>query len=604
MNMYGFFRLATAVPVIKTADVKHNLQEMCKLYRQAAEKKAALVLFPELVLTGYSCGDLFFQELLLDSAFDAMKEFAEQTTECIAVFGLPIACGGKIYRAAVVARNGEICGISVPDNADKRYFSDLPEKTTELYGIPAGKNLLFTGDISFTVGENLHCCSKDADIVLLPETLQALPGNGRKNRTLLSLTSGELDITIISASTGCGESTTDILCSGQGLIVSGGSTAAELPVINHSSAIAFADVDISAARTRRRMKQTSCSGAEKIAVGKISGSPDFEFARINPHPFLPEEPSEMYDFCRETLEIQAAGLAHRMKICRAAKAVIGISGGLDSTLALIVTKRSCDMLGLPPSTILAVTMPGFGTTARTKNNALLLAEKLGADIREIPIADACMQHFSDLGHDGKTPDSVYENAQARERTQILMDLANKENGIVIGTGDLSELALGWCTYNGDQMSMYGVNCSIAKSVIPELLEYEAREELSEKSEILFDVIATPISPELLPAAPDGTPGQKTENILGAYELHDFFIWHTLVNGASPEKISAMAEKVFADKYPPEEIARCMQIFLRRFFTQQFKRSAAPDGIQASFLSLSPRGKLMMPSDAAASLWNF
>ena len=604
MNMYGFFRLATAVPVIKTADVEHNFQEMCKLYRQASDKKASLVLFPALALTGSSCGDLFFQEILLDNALCAMKKFAAQTEECIAVFGLPIACGGKIFRAAAVARNGRICGISVPGNGDGRRFSALPDDITELCGIPAGKDLLFTGDITFTVADNLRDSNTDADVILLPETLQALPGSGKKNQIRFALASEELDTTIISASTGCGESTTDILCSGQALIVSGGSIMAELPAINRQSAIAFADADISAARTRKRMKQ-NLSGApcssRKIETGSVNGSPDFEFSRINPHPFLPEEPSEREDFCRETLEIQAAGLAHRMEICRAAKAVIGISGGLDSTLALMVIKRACDMLGLPPSTILAVTMPGFGTTARTKSNALLLAEKLGAEIREIAIGDACAQHFADLGHDGKTPDSVYENAQARERTQILMDLANKENGIVIGTGDLSELALGWCTYNGDQMSMYGVNCSIAKSVIPELLKYEAKE-LPETAEILLDIIATPVSPELLPAAPDGTPGQKTEQRLGADELHDFFIWHTLANGAPPEKISAMAEKVFADKYPPEEIARCMQIFIRRFFTQQFKRSAAPDGIQASAISLSPRGKLAMPSDASASLW--
>ena len=476
----------------------------------------------------------------------------------------------------------------------QRYFTVLPEAVKEIDSIPVVRGTVACGDLSVSFSDT------NADIVLASSALGAVPGRNALIRKKFEVFSSEYQSVIAAVSCGAGESTTDVLYPGYICIAENGRTIASAAPFGRGDKLVFADADIEALRYRRR-----CSGhaavVPELCLATVPEAPDTEFAVIEAHPFLPGDEAARREFCAETLQIQSEALAHRIKCCHAQKMVLGISGGLDSTLALLVLRRVCELLDLPGSDILAVTMPGFGTTGRTKNNALNLAKLIGAEIREISIAQACLQHFADLGHDPECRNSVYENTQARERTQILMDIANGVNGLVIGTGDLSELALGWCTYNGDQMSMYSVNASVPKSIIKDLMEYEISN-FPESADILRDVIATPVSPELLPAADGDTPGQKTEEILGAYELHDFFIWNFCGNGWGREKLAALAKKAFAGVYDEVEIERCLKLFMKRFFTQQFKRSAAPDGIQAGEFSFSPRGGLQMPSDSTMGLW--
>ncbi|MBR7155274.1 MAG: NAD(+) synthase [Lentisphaeria bacterium] len=593
--MYGYYRFAVASPAITVADVVANLQEMGRIYAQAEQNQAALIFFPHLSLTGCSCGDLFFHGDLLAAAGAAAVTFAAQCGSTVAVFGLPCCWHGKVYDLFAVAQNGKIKGYFPAECADARCFdAGVP---TEIAGVPCGSEVLLDAGM-FTITSGRGSCG-DVQLVSLPGA--ALPGSAAHLQNLCAAVSRE-ELSAVLMTSGCaGESTADLIWSAQSGIFNCGTTLVATSAVHENSTIAFADVDMEALHyQRRRQQRRRKEAAVVISCDPVPESPDLQFARLRQRPYLPEDDVDLPLFCRETLEIQSAGIAARVKRCHAAKMVIGISGGLDSTLALLVLRRACEKLGIDTSSIIAVTMPGFGTTGRTRNNAIALAEVIGAAIREISIAESCMQHFEDIGHDPECRNSVYENSQARERTQILMDIANAVNGIVVGTGDLSEAALGWCTYNGDQMSMYGVNASIYKSMISALLEYEATV-LPEAAEILQDVVATPVSPELLPAE-DGEITQKTESLLGPYELHDFFLWHFMVQGAGAEKVRFLAETVFGGIYESEEIARCCQLFFRRFFQQQFKRSASPDAVQASAVSLSPRGAWQMPSDISGVLW--
>ena len=601
--MFGFYRTAVCSPAIVPGDVTGNAQEILRLYKEAADNGASMVFFPALSLTGASVGELFFQQTLLDEAQKMMRKIASETTEKTAIiFGSPVCMNNALYDCFVVAINGEIPAVVPSPVYDRRFF-------TSPSTLPGAKNadkdksdkIVFdAGYFTFSLYGGVQEGSYMSDVVLVSGKENALPGKEEEMRKFAEAFSKENCCVCMMTSGNAGESTAGNIASGASFIAVNGKTLASIPLLHTESVIAYADVDISALQFCRRKLLCEPVLAEKVLLPELPETEDLRYADLSSAPYLPEREDKKMIFAEETLSIQSFALAHRMKKAYAKKMVLGISGGLDSTLALIVLNRVCDLLKLPKSTILAVTMPGFGTTSRTKNNALLLAEKIGAEIRTISITDACKQHFSDIGHDEKECNAVYENTQARERTQILMDLANKENGLVIGTGDLSEISMGWCTYNGDQMSMYSVNSTIMKSVIPVLLKYEG-EKIPEIAEILHDVIATPVSPELLPVTNENDPGHCTEEILGAYEIHDFFIYAFCHWGSDKEKILFLAKKVFNGKYEEKEVERCYGIFIKRFFTQQFKRSASPEGVNANNISLSPN-EWKMPSDISGKLW--
>ena len=600
--MYGFYRMAVCSPAIVPGDVEKNCDEILRLYKEAAEKGACLVFFPALALTGASVGELFFQQTLLDEAQKGMRKIASETTERTAVvFGSPVCMNNALYDCFVVAVNGEIPAVVPSPVYDKRFFSSPATLPGAKRDKDKSDKIIFdAGCFTFSIYEGAQEGYPGTDVVLVPRKENALPGKEKELRSFAENFSKENRCCCLLTSGNAGESTAGNVSSGASCIAENGRTVASIPLLHTDSRIIYSDIDISSLQFQRRKLLSDPVLAEKVLLPELPETEDLSCAFLSSAPYLPETEEEKKIFAEETLSIQSFALAHRMKKACARKMVLGISGGLDSTLALIVLNRSCELLNLPKSTILAVTMPGFGTTSRTKNNALLLAEKIGAEVRTISITEACKQHFNDIGHDEKECNAVYENTQARERTQILMDLANKENGLVIGTGDLSEISMGWCTYNGDQMSMYSVNSSIMKSVIPLLLKYEG-ERYPETAEILHDVIATPVSPELLPLANENDPGHCTEEILGAYEIHDFFIYAFCHWGSSKEKILYLAQKVFASKYDTEEVERCYKIFIKRFFTQQFKRSASPEGVNANLISLHP-AEWKMPSDISGKLW--
>ena len=600
--MYGFYRMAVCSPAVVPGDVEKNCNEILRLYKEASENGASMVFFPALALTGASSGELFFQQTLLDEAQKGMRKIASETTEKTAIiFGSPVCMNNSLYDCFVVAVNGEIPAVVPSPVYDKRFFSSpstLPGAKSEKD--KSNKIIFDAGYFTFSLYGGAVEGYPGTDVVLIARKEAALPGKEKELRTFAESFSKENCCCCLVTSGNAGESTAGWIRCGASYIAGGGKVTASIPVLHTDSKIIYSDIDISSLKFQRRKQLSDPVLAEKVLLPELPETEDLQYASLSPAPYLPETEEERNHFAEETLSIQSFALAHRMKKAYAKKMVLGISGGLDSTLALIVLSRTCELLDLPESTILAVTMPGFGTTSRTRNNALLLAEKLGAEIRTIGITEACKQHFKDIGHDEKECNAVYENTQARERTQILMDLANKENGLVIGTGDLSELSMGWCTYNGDQMSMYSVNSTIMKSVIPVLLRYEG-ERLPEIAGILQDVIATPVSPELLPVANENDPGHCTEAILGAYEIHDFFIHAFCHWGSGKEKILFLAKKVFAGKYEEKEVERCYGIFIKRFFTQQFKRSASPEGVNANPVSLGP-DEWKMPSDISGKLW--
>ena len=627
---YGFINVAAAVPAIKVADVDYNVQQIESLMAQAEGKEVEILVTPELCITGYSCQDLFREQLLLDKSEEGILQLLDFTRklDTILVVGAPVLVNSLLYNCAVIIQRGQILGI-VPKTYlpnygefyEKRWFASAQDlNPTDIYfaGSPvhvSSEPILFTTgdgvkfgveiceDVWAPIPPSNNLALAGADIILNLSASDELIGKHDYLRSLLAQQSARTIGGYVYASCGFGESTQDVVYGGNAMIFENGKLLVEGERFSFQPQIRMCQIDVEKLRTERRQNTTFINaqrGAHALNIPAKAVAPkDFVLTRdIDAHPFIPKS-GDMQTRCEEILSIQVAGLAKRLYHINAKTAVIGISGGLDSTLALLVTVKAFDKLGLERKGIVGVTMPGFGTTDRTYNNAIKLMQTLGVTIREISIAKAVTQHFEDIGHDMKLHDITYENSQARERTQILMDVANQVNGIVVGTGDLSELALGWATYNGDHMSMYGVNAGVPKTLIRYLVSYVAGEMATET---LLDIVDTPISPELIPADEQGRIKQKTEDLVGPYELHDFFIYYFLRYGFGPAKIYIMAQKAFKDAYDDETIKKWLKTFCRRFFTQQFKRSCLPDGPKVGSVSLSPRGDWRMPSDASSALW--
>ena len=627
---YGLIKVAAAVPAVKVADVEYNVQQIESLIAQAEGKGVEVMVFPELCLTGYSCQDLFREQLLLDKAEEGLLVLLDFTRklDVISVVGMPVVINGLLYNCAVVIQRGCILGV-VPKTYlpnygefyEKRWFASAQDlNPTDIYlaGSPvtvSAEPILFVTSDNVKFGVEIcedvwapippsnNLALAGADIVFNLSASDELIGKHQYLKGLLAQQSARTISGYVYASSGFGESTQDVVYGGNAMIFENGRLLKEGERFSFQPQIQMMQIDVEKLRIERRQNTTFINAQRHsntcLVNAKLTTMRDFEMIReIDPHPFIPKD-GDMQSACEEILNIQIAGLAKRMYHIGASKAVIGISGGLDSTLALLVTVKTFDKLGLDRRGIIGITMPGFGTTDRTYNNAQALMKTLGVTIREISIAKAVKQHFEDIGHDIKVHDITYENSQARERTQILMDVANQENGLVIGTGDLSELALGWATYNGDHMSMYGVNAGVPKTLIRYLVSFVAGEMATD---ILLDIIDTPISPELIPADEKGHIKQKTEDLVGPYELHDFFIYYFLRYGFRPKKIFMLAQKAFAKDYDDKTIRKWLQTFCRRFFSQQFKRSCMPDGPKVGSVSLSPRGDWRMPSDASSALW--
>lgn len=622
----GFFRIAAATPVIRVADCRFNAASVIALLKEAEQKQVGAVVFPELCLTGYTCGDLFRDSTLLQGAEAALLEVLEQTRsmDVIAVIGVPVAVDAELYNAAAVIFHGQILGLaakrSIPNYSEfyeARHFSPAPEtREVRFCGqtVPLGGDLLFRcvslpelvlgveicEDLWMPEPPSANLASCGATVIFNPSASDEVIGKAAYRRTLVTGQSARLLSAYAYADAGEGESSTDLIFSGHNLIAENGTLLKESPLF--STGLLTADVDLQRlTQERRRMTtwQGNCSGYEIPFEFPVCA---LELERaFPPLPFVPSDSANLSERCELILSMQAEGLKTRLRHTGCKSAVLGLSGGLDSTLALLVIVRAFDSLGLDRKGITAVSMPCFGTTSRTKNNASGLAEKLAVTFREIPITAAVLQHFKDIGHNPEVHDVTYENSQARERTQVLMDIANQTAGMVIGTGDLSELALGWATYNGDHMSMYGVNASIPKTLVRHLVRYAAEQSEATVRDLLLDVLDTPVSPELLPPV-NGEIAQKTEDLVGPYELHDFFLYYMLRFGFRPGKIFRMALSAFAGSYDRETIKKWLAIFYRRFFSQQFKRSCLPDGPKVGSVTLSPRGDFRMPSDASARLW--
>ena len=631
---YGFIKVAAAVPAVKVADVDYNEQEMEKIIAMADGDGVELLCFPELSLTGYSCQDLFKEHLLLAKAEEGLLSLLEFTRklDIICVVGMPVVAGGLLLNTAVVIQAGSILGV-VPKTYlpnynefyEKRWFASAQDlNPTDIYLAGAPIRVCNTPKV-FTTGQGVkfgvEICEDvwapippsneltmaGAEIILNCSASNELIGKHRYLRSLIAQQSARTMSGYVYASCGFGESTQDVVYGGNAMIFENGHLLAEGERYSFQPQLQTAQIDVERLRVERRTNSTFVNAqrnaqAMMIDAKSVNQQPFTLERDINPHPFIPAD-DEMTETCEEILNIQTAGLAKRLMHTNCQHVVVGISGGLDSTLALLVCVRTFDKMGYDRKGIVGVTMPGFGTSDRTHDNATTLMQLLGISQMEISIAKAVTQHFEDIGHDASIHDATYENSQARERTQILMDLANKLNALVVGTGDLSELALGWATYNGDHMSMYGVNASIPKTLIQYLVRYIAQQKaFKAERETLLDIIDTPISPELTPADEEGNIQQKTEDLVGPYELHDFFLYYFLRFGFRPSKIFMMAQKAFGDNYDKETIKKWLTTFCRRFFSQQFKRSCLPDGTKVGSVSLSPRGDWRMPSDAASDLW--
>ena len=611
----GFIKVAAAVPQVKVAHCGHNAEAVITLATEAKAAGASVVVFPELTLTGATCGSLYRQSALTDAAERALQAILDAELPIVTVVGLPIKRNGKIYNCAAVISQSAIYGI-VPQRYGNSIFAPYTNEDAESIVIcdqivTLDSNALFTiGDMSFgiQIGNNdrqilspaVDIAATGADVVLHMTAEEEYMGSysALKNRVMgLSET---LCCGYILCSAGVGESTTDCVYTGSAIAAELGQMISEAPRFASGATVTYADIDpeaIEAARIRRGIN--SATDRYTFSLPEYASSGDIA-RTIDPMPFIPKE---INSGCNEVLNLQAAGLAQRLRHTNCKKVVLGISGGLDSTLALIAVVRTFDLLGLDRKGIVGVTMPGFGTTGRTYNNALTLMQELGITLREVSIRAACEQHFKDIDLDPTNRGAAYENSQARERTQILMDIANAIGGLVVGTGDLSESALGWATYNGDHMSMYNVNCSVPKTLVRKVTEWAARVETNETVRAaLLDIVDTPVSPELLPADKSGNIAQKTEDLVGPYELHDFFLYHFVLSGFTPDKILAMAKIAFAGRFDNETIKKWLTVFLRRFFSQQFKRSAVPDGPKVTAVSLSPRGSWAMPSDASVDEW--
>ena len=632
---YGFVKVAAAVPRVKVADCKFNSERLEGLITIAEGKGVQILTFPEMCITGYTCGGLFAQQLLLEQAEMALIQILNSTRQLdiISILGMPVVVNSTVINAAVVIQKGKILGVvpktylpNYKEFYEQRWFTSalqVSENSVRLCGqiVPMGNNLLFeTAETTFgieicedlwaTVPPSSSLALQGAEIIF---NLSADDEGIGKHNYLCSLISQQSARCIsgyVFSSSGFGESTTDVVFAGNGLIYENGYLLARSERFCMEEQLIINEIDVECIRAERRVNTTfaankaNCPGKEAVRIStEFVNSKDLNLTRtFNPHPFVPQG-SELNSRCEEIFSIQIAGLAQRLLHTGAKTAVIGISGGLDSTLALLVCVKTFDKLGLSRKDILGITMPGFGTTDRTYHNAIDLMNSLGVSIREISIREACIQHFKDIGHDLNIHDVTYENSQARERTQILMDIANQTWGMVIGTGDLSELALGWATYNGDHMSMYGVNAGIPKTLVKHLVQWVAENGMDEASKAtLLDIMDTPISPELIPADENGEIKQKTEDLVGPYELHDFFLYYFLRFGFRPSKIYFLAQTAFSGVYDDETIKKWLQTFFRRFFNQQFKRSCLPDGPKVGSISISPRGDWRMPSDASSAAW--
>lgn len=632
---YGFITVAAAVPSVKVADTEYNVKQIENFVAQAEGKGVEIIVFPELSITGYSCQDLFLQQLLIEQSEVAVMQLLDFTRklDIICIVGAPVNISGSLYNCAIVIQHGVIVGM-VPKTYlpnygefyEKRWFSssknlqptDIRYAGNTVSVVPdpilfrTSDNVLFGIEICEDVWAAEPCSNKltllGADIIFNLSASDELIGKHDYLMSLLSQQSARTISGYVYSGCGFGESTQDVVYGGNALIFENGTLLSESERFSFKPQLVINQIDVEKLRVERQKNTTfvNCRDNSDVVI-KSTGvvqMKDFSLMRdINALPFIPSE-KDMQHSCNEIFSIQVAGLAKRITHTGCKHLIVGISGGLDSTLALLVCVKTFDKLGMSRKGIVGVTMPGFGTTDRTYNNALSLMESLGVTIREINIAESVKMHFNDIGHDISVHDVTYENGQARERTQILMDLSNQLNGMVIGTGDLSELALGWATYNGDHMSMYGINAGIPKTLIKYLVRSVADSAVDEKSrETLLDIIDTPISPELIPAEEDGTIKQKTEDLVGPYELHDFFLYYFLRFGFRPSKIYLLARKAFdvAD-YKDETIKHWLKTFFRRFFSQQFKRSCLPDGPKVGSVSLSPRGDWRMPSDASSALW--
>ena len=629
MNEYGYVRCAAASLKMEVANPRWNEQEMEHIIAEAVSNGVAILVLPECAMTGYTCADLFFQKTLLEETehqIAKLKKFLEGK-EIIVAVGAPIQIENKLYNMGIVLQNGHILGM-VPKTYlpnynefyEQRWFAsstDLKETEIEFLGeiVPVGKDLLFGNQNTYfalEICEDLWSVTPPSDtyalngatILLNLSASNETIGKKEYRENLIKMHSAKQISAYVYASSGPLESTTDILFSGATLIYENGSKLAEGKRFQFDNTLTIGDVDVEKL-LHDRMKNTSFHTNQLEPVRKIHCSIPATNQPIRrtyaKYPFVPSNPNKRNERANEILTIQSCALARRLKHTGSKKCILGVSGGLDSTLAYLVILRAFDILKIAPQNLIAVTMPGFGTTDRTYQNAKELIRKTGATLREVSIKDACILHYKDIGHDAGNHDVTYENAQARERTQILMDIANQENGLVIGTGDLSELALGWCTYNGDHMSMYAVNTSIPKTLVRYLVEYEMQNNET-LHDVLKSILDTPISPELLPPSKDGKILQKTESKIGPYMLHDFFLYHFLRNGFSTKKIFYLAKETFKDDYEEEELRKWLTVFMKRFFSQQFKRSCLPDGVKVGSVSLSPRGDLRMPSDATSRIW--
>lgn len=655
---FGFVRVAAAIPEVKVANCEYNVERMQGLIDKAVAEEAEIVCFPELGITAYTCQDLFSSQLLLDRAEIALMKLIDYTRslDIVVVCGLPISAGGMLLNCGVVVCKGKVMG-AVPKSYlpnykefyEMRWFTPatgLEPQTVHLAGqtVRVDAHQIFETpscrfaieiceDLWAPVPPSTGLTLAGAEIILNLSASNDLVGKHAYLRNLIIQQSARTICGYVYAGCGWGESTQDVVYGGTAMICEDGRLLKEADRFSIQEQLICSEIDVERIRSERRLNTTfshtaamlsnAASALPRAAAALSNGTakhgrggyvvvpvstslPETEdihlTRKVERHPFVPQG-SELDDRCREIFSIQVEGLMKRIAHVHCDTMVIGVSGGLDSTLALLVCVSAADRLGLSRKSVVGITMPGFGTTTRTYTNATNLMKMLGVTIREINIADACMQHFRDLGYDPGDRDVTYENSQARERTQILMDAANQMNGIVVGTGDLSELALGWATYNGDHMSMYGVNTSVPKTLVRHLVVWTANNIADEASKtILLDIADTPISPELLPAEADGTIAQKTEDLVGPYELHDFFLYWFLRFGFSPAKVFFLACEAFGDTYEQDTIKKWLRVFVRRFFQQQFKRSCLPDGPKVGSVSLSPRGDWRMPSDADPSEW--
>ena len=656
--MFGFYRFASVSPVLKVADTAYNTEEIIRSAKIAASNGAAFVVFPELCITGYTCSDLFHQELLLQNSTRSLLKIAEalKDSDAVIAVGLPLRIFGRLYNSAAFVQRGKVIAVTpkihLPNQREfyeKRHFSsgrDLLCGVAGEAGVPLCCFIEGAGEVPITNYITVKGCAScnagsevrigvelcedlwtpappsgelalaGANIIVNLSASDALVGKRDYRRNLVMNQSARCMAAYVYASAGVHESTTDMVFSGHLMIAENGSMLAESKPFSRETEIVYADVDVERLNMQR-LSEGSFQDFDSRAIIARAATLDglracdsLQYRFVSSTPFVPGNTETRDISCTEIFNIQCAGLAKRLEATCSKRAVIGLSGGLDSTLALLVVAETFKLLNRPTSEILALTMPGFGTTNRTKNNAVELAKLLGVELRTIDIQKACLQHFADIGHDSQKLDVTYENVQARERTQILMDIANSEGGIVIGTGDLSEIALGWNTYNADHMSMYAVNCDIPKTLVRHIVSwyadrsahFESCENGAALASVLRDILDTPVSPELLPADSNGQIAQKTESILGAYEIHDFFLYHFAKYGATPEKLRYLAKYAFKGLHTDEEIDKALAVFIRRFFTQQFKRSCIPDGPKVGTISLSPRADWRMPSDSSFSDW--